>query len=483
MRRFSMPHPATMFCLFTLAVILLSWLTEAYGLQVVHPQTGELLNVQSVLSPEGIRWLLRHVISNFTGFAPLGMVVVALFGLGVAQHSGLVEACLRLSSPLRMAPRVLVLAVVLLGLLSNVLGDAGYILLPPIAASLFAGAGLPPVAGLITAYVSVGCGYQANLMPTPLDTMLSLTTREAAYLAGPESLPAGVMGNSLFMAASVVLLAAVIYRLTLHRFPLPKGEPGHRAGLAKGHPLSRKERRALRTSLLTGMGYLVLTVGSTYWMGGILRDINGGLARSPLMDGLLFLLSMGFGLMGAVYGFVSGRYRNDSDLIEGLSSPMPLLRDYFIIVFFAAQMVAIFGYSHLDLYLTVQGARWLTSWQLPPTGQLLLFILFTALSNLFMVSATAKWSFMAFIFIPLLGQMQLPAETVQCAYRIGDSTTNVLSPFMFYLPLMLTYLRRYEPRATYATLIGYCWRYSLWLLVAWSLLFVVWLMLRIPLGM
>ena len=162
--KWRLPHPATMFLLLTLAVIVLSWIFDIYGLSVFQPQTGEEIRVQSLLSPEGVRWLLRHVVTNFTGFAPLGLVIVAMFGIGVAQHSGFIDACIRGGARRKHNPWRMVILVIFLGLLSNVVGDAGYIILLPIAATLFHSVGLHPVAGIITAYVSVSCGYSANLM-------------------------------------------------------------------------------------------------------------------------------------------------------------------------------------------------------------------------------------------------------------------------------------------------------------------------------
>ena len=176
-----MPHPATMFFLLTLGIIFLSWIFDVYGLNVRLPQTGEEIRVQSLLSPEGIRWLLRHVVTNFTGFAPLGLVIVAMFGIGVAQHSGFIDACIRKGlRNQRHNPWRIVLSVIVLGLLSNVVGDAGYIILLPIAATLFHSVGLHPIGGIIVAYVSVSCGYSANILLSTLDPMLAATTQEAA---------------------------------------------------------------------------------------------------------------------------------------------------------------------------------------------------------------------------------------------------------------------------------------------------------------
>lgn len=478
-----MPHPATMFFLLTLAVILLSWIFDVYGLSVLQPQTGEEIRVQSLLSPEGIRWLLRHVITNFTGFAPLGLVIVAMFGIGVAQHSGFIDACIRRGVRRPRDPWRIILLVIVLGLLSNIVGDAGYIILLPIAATLFQSVGLHPIGGIITAYVSVSCGYSANVFLSTLDPMIASVTQEAADRMNIPPGQTGPLCNYYFLFVSTFLLAFIIYHIT-RRSLLP--HLGMYAGDIhfNGYKqLSRKERRAMLGAVFAGLLYIAIILWATFSSWGILRSVNGGLIRSPFIVGILFLLSFGIGLMGMVYGFASGRYRTDGDVIEGLTQPMKLLGVYFVIAFFASQMFACFEYSHLDKCIAILGANLLSSASLSSLWILILFILFTALVNLFMVSATAKWAFMSFIFVSVLASMGISPDMTQCAFRIGDSATNAITPFMFYMPLVLTYMQQYDRQSTYGSLLKYTWRYSLVILLAWTALFVLWYISGLPLGL
>lgn len=370
-----MPHPATMFFLLTLAVILLSWIFDVYGLSVLQPQTGEEIRVQSLLSPEGIRWLLRHVITNFTGFAPLGLVIVAMFGIGVAQHSGFIDACIRRGVRRPRDPWRIILLVIVLGLLSNIVGDAGYIILLPIAATLFQSVGLHPIGGIITAYVSVSCGYSANVFLSTLDPMIASVTQEAADRMNIAPGQTGPLCNYYFLFVSTFLLAFIIYHIT-RRSLLP--HLGMYAGDIhfNGYKqLSRKERRAMLGAVFAGLLYIAIILWATFSSWGILRSVNGGLIRSPFIVGILFLLSFGIGLMGMVYGFASGRYRTDGDVIEGLTQPMKLLGVYFVIAFFASQMFACFEYSHLDKCIAILGANLLSSASLSSLWILILFIL------------------------------------------------------------------------------------------------------------
>lgn len=479
-----MPHPATMFFLLTLGIIFLSWIFDVYSLSVRLPQTGEEIRVRSLLSPEGIRWLLRHIVTNFTGFTPLGLVIVAMFGIGVAQHSGFIDACIRKGIRAQIYnPWRIVFGVIVLGLLSNVVGDAGYIILLPIAATLFHSVGLHPIGGIITAYVSVSCGYSANILLSTLDPMLAAVTLEAADMTNVPGQCIGPLCNYYFFSVSTFLLAFIIYRITRRKLLPALGEYYGNNTSSSYKQLSRKEQRALLVAVIVGLLYAILILWATFSSWGILRGINGGLIRSPFIIGILFLLSFGIGLMGMVYGFVSGHYRTDCDVVEGLIQPMRLLGVYFVIAFFASQMFACFEYSHLDKCIAIMGANMLSSVRLNSLWILILFILFTALINLIMVSSTSKWAFMSFIFIPVLADIGISPDMAQCAYRIGDSATNAITPFMFYVPLVLTYMQQYDRQSTYGLLLKYTWKYSLAILIAWTALFVLWYVCKLPLGL
>lgn len=368
-------------------------------------------------------------------------------------------------------------------MLSNVVGDAGYIILLPIAATLFHSVGLHPVAGIITAYASVACGYSANVVLSTMDPLLARTTEEAAVAGGIEHGDTGPLCNYYFMFVSTFLIAAVVYWVTRRKLLPAMGNYGGSTLFEGYKPLSRKERRALTMAIIVGVAYVALVLWLTFSSYGILRGVSGNLMRSPFIMGILFLISLGAGLMGMIYGFSSGRYRTDADVIEGLAQPMKLLGVYFVIAFFAAQMFACFEYSHLDKCLAIMGANLLSSIEFGNLSTLILFIIFSALINLIMVSATSKWTFMAFIFIPIFDKIGVSPDVVQCAFRIGDSATNAITPFLFYMPLVLTYMQQYDKNSSYLSLLRYTWRYSVYILIAWTLLFILWYLTGLPLGL
>ena len=474
-------HPVTLYFLLGVFLVIFSWLGSLYGLMTIHPETGEIHRVQNLLSPEGIRWFLRHVISNFTGFAPLGMVLVAMIGVGVAKHSGLLDVCLRGVLKNRKAQREVMLSLIFLGVLSNVIGDAGYILLIPLSTALFIAVGLHPVAGIVMTYVSVACGYSANFLLSTMDPLMARITQSAAEASGVSTQHIGSLCNSIIMAVSVIPIVLVIYYLT-KKWLLPKLGT-YQSESVDYKPLNRREKRSLMISFVVGGLYFFAVLWSTFSSQGILKGISGSLIRSPFIMGILFIISLGIALMGISYGLGVGIYRKEKEVIKGLSQSFQWLGDYLIIVFFASQMFALFSYSNIDKFLIINSTSLVSSIQIGPLATLLVFILFTAMMNFFMVSAMEKWSVFSFIFIPLFASLGVSPEITQAAYRIGDSSTNVLTPFMFYLPLILAYIQKYDDRIGYATIVKYVWPYSLSILIVWILIFILWYITGLPFGL
>ena len=470
-------HPATLYLLLTAVIVFASWLLDVYGLSCVVPGTGEVVSVRSILSPGGIRWLLRHVVTNFTGFAPLGMVLVAMLGIGTAYYTGLLEAAIRASARY-ISQRGVLWVIILSGVLSNVIGDSGYIVLIPIASLLSKSVGLHPVVGVIVAFVSVACGYSANIVMSTMDPMMARITADAAAGCSADCSGVGVLGNWLFMGLSTVPVAVTIYLVT-QKWLIRRVGSFQRLTL---EPLTQKERRALFGALQVGVAYLVLVLVTTFSGYGILRGVSGNLMRSPFIFGILFIISMGFLLMGLVYGLTTGALRSDRALMAVMVKSMRFVAPFIVIAFFAAQMFACFQYSHLDRFIVSSLASLGSGWQIGVIPQLLLFVLLVSVANLFMVSATTKWSIMAYAFVPLFASMDVAPEFVQCAFRVGDSLTNAVTPFMFYMPLLYIYLEKYKMNVSFFTIGKYTWVYTFWLGIVWISLLFVWFLCGLSTG-
>ncbi len=477
----ALPHPATLFALFALAIVLLSGLVSRLGLEIIHPATGEIVRPVSLMTVEGLHRMLRGAVTNFTGFAPLGTVLVALIGIGVCESAGLFGAGLRmlvLAAPQRLLTLILVLA----GVLSNAASEIGYVLLVPLGGLIFHAAGRHPVVGIAAAFAGVSGGYSANLVLGTVDPLLSGLTQEAAAIVRPGYL-VNPACNYYFMAASTFLVAALGTWVT-EKIVAPRwGAYGGEAKSDEIVPLSAAERRGLRFAGVASLLFLGIVLAGIVPTHGFLRDLeSGGILHSPVLGGIVTFIFLGGLLVGIAYGIGAGTIRNDSDVVDGMSKAMATLGGYLVLVFFAAQFVAYFNWTKLGLIFAVEGAELLSSSGLPRIPMLLAFIVLAAIVNLAMGSASAKWAVMAPVFVPMLMLLGTSPELTQCAYRIGDSVSNIISPMMSYFALIIAFVQRYEPKAGMGTVISTMLPYSLVFLLGWSVLFTAWLLLGLPIG-
>jgi aminobenzoyl-glutamate transport protein len=490
----ALPHPATLFALLALLVVLLSWVTSLAGLSVQHPATGATVNVVNLLSVEGLHRMLTGLVPNFTGFAPLGTVLVALIGIGVAEHSGLIGAALRLL--VLSSPRVLLTPIVVFaGVMSNMASEIGYVLLVPLAALIFKAAGRHPILGMAAAFAGVSGGYSANLLIGTIDPLLAGLSQEAARIIDADY-TVNPLANWYFMIVSTPLVTGlgwfVTERIVARRFPdgaLPvAGDQKDEDEDPASQRLKPEERLGLRYALVATVVFTVLLVWTILPPGllpgaGILRNpATGELLNSPFLSGVVAIIFLYGVVAGIAYGVGAGTVRNDEDVINGMGKSMSTLGGYLVLVFFAAQFVAFFNWTQLGLVFAVNGAAGLQALGLSAVPLFMMFILLTAVVNLFMGSASAKWALMAPVFVPMFMLLGYSPELTQVAYRVGDSVTNIISPMMSYFALIIAFFQRYEPKAGIGTLIAVMLPYSLVYLLGWSVLFALWLAFDLPIG-
>jgi aminobenzoyl-glutamate transport protein len=477
-----LPQPATLFAILALAVIVGSALASWLDLSAVHPATGETIRPFNLLSVEGLHRILTDMVKNFTGFAPLGTVLVALLGIAVAEGSGLITAVLKLLV-LSAPRRLLTFALVFAGVCSNVASEIGYVVLVPLGAVIFLGAGRHPVAGLAAAFAGVSGGYSANLLLGTIDPLLAGITQEAAHLVDG-AYAVNPACNYYFMAASTFVIAAAGTWVT-ERIVEPRlgAYEGPEAAAGTSDRVEPAEKRGLAfagvaTALLAG-----LILWGTVPSNGFLRDAEtGSLLQSPFLSGIVALIFLGGAIVGLTYGIGARTIRSEDDVLKAMSKSMSVLGSYLVLVFFAAQFVAYFAWTNLGLILAIDGARALEATGLGGPPLLVGFILVTAIVNLFMGSASAKWAIMAPVFVPMLMLLGHSPELTQVAYRVGDSAANVVSPLMSYFALIVAFLQRYTPKAGIGNLIATMLPYTIVFLVIWTLLLMVWYALELPLG-
>lgn len=477
----ALPHPATLFAIFAALAAATSWLLSRLGVSAVHPRDGSTVDVVNLISADGLHWILEHAITNYTGFAPLGTVMVALLGIGVADKSGLIGAVLRLlvnNAPRRMLTFVLVFS----GVLSNMASDVGYVLLVPLGAVIFASVGRHPLAGLAAAFAGVSGGFSANLLLGTIDPLLAGISQEAARIIDP-SYTVTPACNYWFMVVSTFLVAGVGTWVT-EAIVEPRLGQSTDAGPSGGvEPLSAAEKRGLRWAAAAALVLTGLILWGLLPSGGILRDPqSGGILHSPFMHGIVTVIFVGGFLTGVAYGFAAGTFRGERDVIDGMKEAMGTLALFMVLVFFAAQFVAAFKVSHLGMVLAIKGADLLRAANLGAVPLMIGFLLLSATLNMLMGSASAKWAFMAPVFVPMFMLLGYSPELVQGVYRIGDSSTNLISPMMSFFALIVAYVQRYRPDAGIGTVIATMLPYSLAFLVVWTLLLVAWMLVGLPLG-
>ncbi len=487
-----LPHPVSLFALFCLGVVLFSGLAGWLGLSVedVRPDAlpGARIEAVSLMNGDGLRRIVEGLVTNYTSFVPLGTVLVAMLGVGVADKSGLLTALIR--TVVLKAPRHLVtVAIVFAGVLSNTASEMGYVVLVPLAGVVFYALGRHPLAGMAAAFAGVSGGYSANLLIGTVDPLLSGITQEAARLIDADyEVHAAV--NWYFMIASTFLVAAVGSLVTIFivepRLGTYDPSTAQKGALteAKLEPLDATERRALAwAGVAAGLMTLLIAL-AVVPEGAVLRNPETrAVLHSPFLRGIVAIIFVFFLIPGFVYGKLTGTINNDRDLIKAMSDTLGSLGLYMVLVFFAAQFVAFFGWTNLGAIIAVTGAKTLQAIGL--TGPLVFipFIMLCSFINLMLGSASAQWAVTAPIFVPMLMLIGYSPEVIQAAYRIGDSTTNIITPMMSYFGLILAFAARYDRNMGIGTLVATMLPYSICFWIAWVGLFFLWVFgLDLPVG-
>lgn len=481
-----LPHPVTLFFLFCVVIIVVSGIAGKIGLSVTYEalnkSTGNFepttVTVKSLTTAAGIRYIFNSMIKNFTGFAPLGTVLIGIIGIGVCEGSGLMAATIKkvvTATPKRAITAVVVFA----GVMSNIASDAGYVVLVPLGAVIFLSFGRHPLAGLAAAFAGVSGGFSANLLLGTLDPLLGGITTEAARLLNHDYF-VDATANYYFMFVSTFLIT-IIGTLVTERLIEPR--LGKYEGDAEKLDISiitDEEKKGLRAAGIVVLIFVVLIAFCTIPETGVFRE-NGSL-KAWTSNGLITTMMLFFLLPGIVYGYVAGTIKNDKDVAKLITKALSGMGGYMAIVFTASQFIAYFGYTNLGTVIAVTGADTLKALGFTGLPLIVCFVLLTGFINLFMGSASAKWAIMAPVFVPMLMQLGYTPEFTQLAYRIGDSSTNIISPLMSYFAMIVAFMQKYKKDAGMGTLISMMLPYSMFFIVSWTILMMVWFVLGLPIG-
>lgn len=481
-----LPDPTLLFIALLVVVWVLSWLLSYVDWGVSDPRTGAPLVVVNQLSGEAMVQFFSSMVKTFAHFHPIGVVLVAMLGIGVADHTGFIGSALRAMMSVT-AKWLLTPMLILVGIVSHTAADAGYVLVIPLGGIIFYAAGRHPLAGIAAAFAGVSGGFSANFIPSAIDPMLQGISQSGAQILDPD-ITLNPLNNFFFTASSSLLIIALGWLVT-DKIVEPRLQgtalDENLEDLPSMAPLADNERRGLRAALWSMVIAIALLVASAWPETSPWRGSTGALTElgAPLMGSIVPLIFVLFLLPGVVYGYCAGTVTSARDIITGMTKAMESMAYYLVIMFFIAQFIFAFAQSNLGVLLAVEGAAALKAAGLPSAMTIVGIILLTGLLNLFIGSASAKWALLAPIFVPMLMELGISPDLTQAAYRVGDSTTNIITPLMPYFPLVVVYCQRYIRSAGIGTLTAMMLPYSLIFLVVWSFYLLAYWGLGVPLGL
>ncbi|MGE7834776.1 AbgT family transporter [Viridibacillus arvi] len=474
-----LPDPVTLFVIMAFLILGLSWIMAKFNVSAVKPGTDERIAVINLLNQEGLIRILGEMQSNFTSFPPLGMVIVSMLGIGLAEQTGLIEALMKKS--VMSAPQKLIIPfLILTGLVGNVAADAAFIVLPPIAALIFMSIGRNPLVGLVVTYAAIAGGFSANLLISSLDVLLLGITESAAQLVDPEYTGRATMNYYFLIASTFVLVALgtfVAHKFTIPRFGEFKGE------LEKLEPITPLENKGLKWAGIVTAIYVIILLIAVVPSNGILRDPEtGGFLSSPFMTGIVPIMLFFFLLPALAYGIVTRNIKSDKDVAEKMFKSVADMASFIVLAFVAAQMIAYFGWSNIGPILAIKGAELLQAMDFTGLPMIIGFIVICASINMLIASASAKWALLAPIFVPMFMYLDYSPALTQAVYRVGDSITNPITPMLAYFAILLAFAKRYDKNIGMGTLISALLPYSVIFAIGWIILFSIWFLLGLPLG-
>ncbi|MGW7944363.1 AbgT family transporter [Staphylococcus xylosus] len=479
-----LPDPSILFFLMCLGLAVLTWIISFFSITVKHPGSGDTIAIKSILSSDGLSMILNDAVKNFSEFPALGLVLAVMLGIGVSEKTGYFDKLM--IQVVHKAPKKIIIPVIILvGILGNAAGDAATIVLPPLTAMVFIKLGYHPIAGLAMAYASALGGFSANVMIGMSDALLYAFTEPAAKIVS-DNVHVNVAMNWYFIAASIIVLLPAVYWVTM-RFVIPRLGTYDTSNSdikvdEENKGLTPEENKAVFWANISFFAMIALLILLAIPQNSFLRNAKTGslLNDAPIINGVGLIILVLFLVPGLVYGIKMKVFHNSKDLGKMLADSMGSMGSFIVIVFFAAQLLAFLEWSNLGVIVAVKGASLLQG----QNGIVLILgiIILSALINLLIGSASAKWGILAPIFIPMLMLVGFHPAFTQMLYRIGDSISNPITPMMPYLPLLLSYAQKYDKRIKLGSLLSSLMPYTIILSIVWPLFMIIWYLLGWPLG-
>ena len=475
-----LPPPAILFCWLFLITAIIGCIFSVMGVALTNPASGEVVTSANLFSKDGVDWILGNMVKNFTGFAPLGLVITMTLGIGLCEESGLIMSLLKgcLSD---VPPALIPYLIAFVGTIGNIASDTANIIVPPLAALLYIGAGKHPVVGMICGYAGANAGFTANLMVAGTDSLLQGLTNDAIKGFLPDTtFQVDVTCNWFFMIASTFLCSIVIgfvcTKVVEPRFGKYEGNTDE-----KIEKLTSEESKGLRAAAITAIVYIILLVIGFFT--GPLAAENGAFVGSPLLKGLIPILFVFFSVCAIAYGFASGKFKKSGDISKAMNKQMAAMGSYVSFCFFCGQFQGLFNWTKLGTLLAIGGADLIQSAGFTGIPLFICFILVVTCVNIFMSSGSAKWAIFAPIFVPMFMLLGYHPGFTQLLYRIGDSPFNCWTPMSAYIWMILSVAQtKYVPDLKIGTLISNMIPMSIVLQIAWIIVVVIWMMIGLPFG-
>lgn len=478
-----LPNPAILFLIFFMVLALCSYVLQLAGVTAVNLKTNEIIHIRSLVSAEGLDWLLTNLIKNYINFPPLGMIIVLTFGLGVASETGLLQTLIHHSMH-NIPRRYVTLAVVFISLMSHIASDAAIVIMPPLAAMLFYSMGRHPLVGFACSLAAIYSGFTANILIVTTDVLLSGITTQAIRIIDP-TLTVTPIDNWYFMTFAVFYLTAVTTFIT-EKFVEPRMgvyDPAHAQENLTIPDVSPEEKKALRHTLIAAVLYLAVVFLMAFPDNGLLRNPQThSLLGSPLLRGVIPLLCGFLLTVGLTYGVSIKKIQNADDMIKCMSTAVKGLSGFLVMAFFIAQFIAAFAWTNMSTMIAMKGALFLKDVGMTGLPALICFMLFGQLLGLFTSSGSAVWALLSTVFVPMFMLLGYHPAFIQAAFRAGDGALNTVALVNPFLPLFLEIIRRYKKDSGIGTYLSLMMPYAMAFLVMWYALFIFWYLTGWPVG-
>ncbi|WP_048759867.1 AbgT family transporter [Corynebacterium vitaeruminis] len=517
----ALPNPFWLFVILAGVVIVSSWIGAAVGMQAKDPASGDIIEVESLATAEYLQKMVSEAVTNFTDFAPVGLILVCMLGVAIAEYSGYIGSAIRAAISKVHSPVLLTFIVALAGVTGSIASDAVYVILIPLGAASFAAVGRNPIVGAMVAFAASSAGFNSSLVLNITDVLLAGISTHAAQFVDPEYV-VSPLANYFFTMASSIVLALIITAVTelfitkhvdktIHEDHIDHEaaeftKPGASEEAAEGNAretdqdsdsdsdignssngrdklvLNDSERRGLRYGNITAVIFLALWFAALFTPGSPLRGEGDGILNSVLLTDVVVSIALFFAVVGIAYGIGAKTITSSADVPAFMERGLGTLTTMMVLFFAVSQFTAYFKWSNIGQWTAIKGAEFLTKADLPPLLLFAAFVLMVAVLNLLITSGSAQWALMAPVVVPMLMYVNVSPEVSQQLFRIGDSPTNIITPMSPYFALALTFLQKYYKPAGVGTLMSLAIPYSLCMMVGWFLFFVVWYLAGIPLG-